>query len=161
MKVLMRLLAGAAALVVLQPGAALAANYWMLGIDRTSLSVTDLRSPRNMGGVGTAFEIVINRQSVKIAKGQDDYTINRFDFNCAKGLVSRIYTAQYNMGGVFQASNIKPTLWTAIKPGAKAETLRYLSCAGAAPKTGAPLGDLVVHEMMNRYRAGAYDHFIH
>jgi len=157
--------AAAAMVMAAAPTAALAASYFVLTVDKTSLTMTDLRSPRLIKDGAQIFEVVIYRTPTKgpgkPAGKKADYLIVQTNFDCAKDKLQRQYTAAYDAGGGFLSSDIKPGSWTKVKPDTKDATLKALGCSAAKPQAGFPLGDVRVGKVMTDYRAGVYDRYIH
>jgi hypothetical protein len=154
---------GVLALVIgLAPGAAVAANYVSLSIDRKTLAVTDIRTPRQIGTQAQTFEVVIYRELTKVPKGKikASYTISEIDFDCTTGKTKRAYAAHYGPGGEFVASDVAQKPWAKVKPGSTEEALANLGCHGVKP-AGFVLGDVLLRKVMADYRAGGYDRFIH
>ena len=157
----MKRLCFAIALIAAAPTAALAASYISLSVDKSALSMTDLRSPRQTGDKAETYEVLIYRAPVKAKKGMADYVINRVNFDCTRHKVSRFYSASYSSNGDIVGAEPTPKPWSKIIPGSKEEALSTLGCHGLPPKTGIPFGDVRVGQVMAKYRAGAYDRFIH
>ncbi len=162
-----RSLAMAAAAIGLTaaPTVALAASYYVLKVDRTVLSMTDLQSPRLTGAIAQIFEVVILRTPTKVpgvpAGKTAEYQIVQTNFDCARDKLQQQYSAAYDAGGVFQSSDLKVRPWSAIKPDSREAMLKALGCSGAKPQGGVPLGDVRVGKVMADYRAGRYDRYIH
>lgn len=155
---------GILALVLgLAPGAAMAANYVSLSIDRKTLAVTDIRSPRQVGTQAKTFEVVIYRELTKVPRGKvkASYTITEVDFDCATGKTKRAYAAHYGPDGQFVAADVAVKPWAKVKSGSPEEALANLGCHGAKPTGGFVLGDVLLRKVMSEYRAGAYDRYIH
>ncbi len=142
------------------PAVALASNYVSLSIDKSVLSITDLRSPRQSGDQAETFEVLVYRAPAKARRGKADYVINKFDFDCARGRVRRNYSASFDLSGKLVDSDPKPKSWAKVDPLGKQAALRNLGCQGAIPKGGLVLGDLRVGQVIASYRAGAYDRSI-
>jgi len=143
------------------PSAAQAASYFALSIDKASLTMTDLRSPRLTNGTAQIFEVVIFRAAMKgpskPAGKKGDYLIVQTIFDCAKDRLQRQYSAAYGAGGNFLSSDIKPGPWITVKAGGKDAALKALGCSGSKPQAGFPLGDVRVGKVIADYRAGLYD----
>lgn len=156
-------LSGAATLAA-APTAALAASYMALSIDRTALVMTDLRAPRQIGGLAQTFELVVYRTPTKATgkpRGKTaDYLIIEIDFDCAKGRQQQQYSAAYDAGGGFLSSDLKKPSWSKVAPNTKEDALRNLGCQAAKPQIGFPLGDVRVGKVLADYRAGLYDRYI-
>ena len=146
------------------PTAALAASYFVLAVDRQTLVMTDLRSPRLTDGRAQTFEVVIFRTQTKVvgkpAGKTAEYLIVQTNFDCAKDKLQQQYSAAYDAAGLFQSSDLKPRPWTPVKPDTKEAALKALGCSAAKPQAGFPLGDVRVGKVMADYRAGHYDRYI-
>jgi len=157
-----RILAAAAiAALAAAPTAAFAASYYALSIDKKTLVMTDLKLPRLTNGLGEAYAIVINRAPVKAKKKVVHYSINKLEFDCAKAKARQAYTAAYNDTGDFVSSDVNPKGWAKMKPASNEQTLSNLACLGVKPSGGFPIGDQLLRKVMQDYRTGAYDRFIH
>ena len=164
-----RKLAAAAAAMTMAaaaaPSAALAASYFVLTIDKSSLTMTDLRSPRLTKAGAQIYELTIFRAPMKgrskPAGKKGDYLIVQTDFDCAKNKLQHQYSAAYDTGGNLLSSAIKPGPWIKVKPDGKDAALKALGCTGAKPSAGFPLGDVRVGKVIADYRAGLYDRYIH
>ena len=148
--------------LLMAPGSAMAASYFAIAIDKKTLTVTDIRSPRQVGSTAQTYQIVINRAAKKGRKGvASEYDIRRIDFNCQADKVQQFYGASYDLGGKLADWAPKPKPWAKVKPGSVEATLRLLGCNGVAPKSGFLIGDHRIGEILADYRAGKYDRYIH